>query len=464
MINKASADTKKVILKMIDKALETIKKYHMISKGDTIAVCLSGGADSMALFHLLCCNKENFGIDLIALHINHGLRPESEDEEVFVKEYCKKQGVECLTLKAEMLTAEKPQGLSIEMWARKVRYDFFDEMSKKYSAKLAMAHTLSDRCETVIFNISRGAGIKGSIGIPPKRDNIIRPLIDCTRTQIEEYCSQNSIPYVTDASNFEDIYSRNKIRLRVIPTLLQINPAAEKSIGEFSQENAEIYTFLTQLSDNLYENSIGENGFDIGILKGADKVVIKAFLRNILERYNALSKDNILAILKGIFDGKLQKQLSAQVMCRVENGYLKFFDLAREQKNVEIEKIRAEIDKDISFLSKNYRISRISREEFEKSLKNDKNCLTYCLDYDRINNTLFFRTRKTGDEFSFIKRNVTKTIKKLLIEDKVPKKQRETLAILSNETDDALWVEGYGTSRQYAVTQQTRNILIIKQK
>ncbi|MEG3028808.1 MAG: tRNA lysidine(34) synthetase TilS, partial [Oscillospiraceae bacterium] len=324
---------------MIDKVLASITRYSMIDKGDTVAVALSGGADSMALFHLLCYNKERLGINLLAAHINHGLRKESCEEEKFVTEYCQKNGVECMVLKAELGEKEKPQGLSTESWARQVRYEFFDSIAEAKGAKIATAHTLSDSCETVLFNITRGTSIKGAMGIPAVRGNIIRPLIDCTRTEIEEYCRVNDIPYVTDSTNFKDVYSRNKIRLKVIPTLRQINSAAERAIGEFSMENQEIYTFLTQLGDNLYRNSIALNGFDVSAIKKENKVVVKFFLRDILENYGCLSKQNIETIYSGILKGEFLKQLSHQVMCQVKDNRLSFYAPLCPSKSPKEEKV-----------------------------------------------------------------------------------------------------------------------------
>lgn len=449
---------------MIDKALETIKRYNMIKKGDTIAVCLSGGADSMALFHLLCCLKDRLSIEILAVHINHGLRKESEEEEKFVIEYCKKKRVKTFVFKGDMGKKEKPQGLSTESWAREVRYSFFAQVAKENTATLATAHTLSDKSETILLNISRGSGIKGAVGIPAKRDNIIRPLIDCTRSEIEEYCKENSVPYVTDKTNFEDIYSRNKIRLKVLPILKEINSQVENALGEFSKETEDIYTFLTQLSDSLYKNSLSKKGFDISVIKRADAVIIKNFLRNILEQYGCLSRDNVVSIFQGLSKCNFKKQLSAEIVSEIHDGYLTFGSIKEVKKHSDIEKKVVEIDKITSFLSKNYKISRISYKEFENIKKNDKNCLTYCIDCDRIDGKLFFRTRKTGDAISITERNVTKTVKKLLIEDRVPQEQRDRVAVLSDDTDRLIWLEGYGISKPFSVTEKTKTILIIEEK
>ena len=450
--------------KMNNLFLNTIEEYKMITKGDTVAVCLSGGADSMALFHLMCAYKDILDISLMAIHINHGLRKESDGEEQFITEYCKKQNIPCVVSRFEMNEKEKPQGMSTEMWARKLRYDFFEQVAKQHNAKLATAHSLSDKCETVIFNLSRGTNIRGVCGIPAVRGNIIRPLINCTRNDIETYCAQNNVPFVTDMSNFSEEYSRNKIRLRVVPVLREINPQSEHLIGEFTKEMEQIYTFLTQLSDTLFKNSVTLNGFDIATITKQDDVVIKFFLRNILDRYNCLSRENIEDILQGIKDGSFSRQLSKDILCEVKGGYLSFYKPKVYKKQNTDEKICIETDKATYFLSKGFRTEKITRDELEKNKKIDKNYLNNCIDCDTINGTLFLRTRKTGDSITLVKRNVTKTVKKLFTEDKIPQKKRDSAVILSDSEDNVIWLENYGVNKKYAVGKNTENILVITEK
>ena len=424
---------------------------------------LSGGADSMALFHLLYANKEKLDIKLVALHVNHGLRKESDSEEVFITDYCKKLGVECVVKKLDMGSSAKPQGLSTEMWARKLRYEFFEAEAEKYGAKIATAHSLSDRCETVIFNLCRGTSLKGMCGIPAVRGNIIRPLINCTRTDIETYCTDNNIGYVTDKTNFSEEYSRNKIRLKVVPVLRQINPKTEQLIGDFSQEMEQIYTFLTQLSDTLYRNSISLNGFHLETIQKQDDVVIKFFLRNILDRYGCLSKENINDILQGIRTGGFSRQLSKDIVCQIKNGYLTFFKpkVSVKEKNTEI--IPIETGETAVFMGEEYIIREISMQELEKNKKIDKNYLNNCIDCDTINCKLFLRTRRTGDSFTFSDRKVTKTLKKLFTEDKIPLKLRDSLAVLT-DGENVIWLENYGTDGRYIPGDETENVLIIKKE
>lgn len=448
-------------MKMNNLFLDTIKNYNMINRGDTVAVGLSGGADSMALFHLLYVNKDFLGINVVALHVNHGLRSESENEELFIKEYCQSLGVECIVYKAEMNSKLKPQGLSTEMWARQLRYDFFSSEAERLGAKIATAHSLSDKCETVIFNLCRGTGLKGVCGIPPVRGNIIRPLINCTRENIEKYCFDNNISFVTDKTNFSEEYSRNKIRLKVIPVLKQINEKSEELIGQFTLEMEQIYTFLTQLSDNLYKNSITPNGFRLETVKKQDDVVVKFFLRNILDKYDCVSKNNIEDILNGIKTGKFAKQLTSEVICKVDNGYLVFYKPNKKIINAVVQKVIIYPEKETNFLSQRYILKEISLQEFEKNKKFDKNYLKNCIDYDTIKCEMFLRTRKVGDCFTLSQRNVTKSLKKLFTEDRVPLEIRDTLAVLSSG-DDVVWLENYGTNKKYRVNASTKKILVMK--
>ena len=447
--------------KMNSLFLDTIRQYNMINKGDTVAVGLSGGADSMALFHLLYANKEKLDIKLIALHVNHGLREESREEETFIRGYCKKLRVECVVKHLDMNNTAKPQGYSTEMWARKLRYEFFEDEAKRYGAKIATAHSLSDKCETVIFNLCRGTSLKGVCGIPAVRGNIIRPLINCTRSDIENYCGENDIPYVTDKSNFSEEYSRNKIRLRVVPVLKQINEKSENLIGEFTQEMEQIYTFLTQLSDTLYKNSISLNGFHLETVKKQDDVVIKFFLRNVLDRYGCLSKENINDILNGIKNDSFTKQLSKDIVCQIKNGYLTFYKPKTVQKEKNEETVAVDIGKTAVFIGDTYIIREISTEELEKNKKIDKNYLNNCIDCDTINCKLLLRTRRTGDRFTLANRNVTKTVKKLFTEDKIPQKLRDSLAVLS-DGENVIWLENYGTNKPYRVKADTKKVLVIE--
>ena len=445
------------------KALNTILQYNMVNSGDTVAVALSGGADSMALFHFLCSVREKLGISLIALHVNHGLRTESMQEEEFVADYCRKMGVECIITRLDMNNNSKPQGLSTESWARDLRYSFFSQQTEKYSAKLATAHTLSDRAETVLFNLTRGTSLKGAAGIPAVRENIIRPLIDCSRADVESYCDANNIPFVTDQTNFEDIYSRNKIRLNVLPQLKKINPMAENAIASFASDSREIYDLITQLSDSLYRKALGMGGLDVNMLRAEHPAVVKNLIRNSLDKLDCLSKDNIDAIYGALGQTAFKRQLSSEVFCRIKDGRLSFY--TPQQKNTE-EKTQftpIKYDEPVSFGDITLLFTIITQAEYKIFKENHKNYLTYGVNCDILKGVVGLRSRKTGDKFTFTGRNVTKTLKKLFIEDRIPQSYRDKIPVLVDQTDTVVWLRDYGTNQPFVPCDDTDKILMITQ-
>ena len=246
---------------MICKVKNTIRRYNLPLTGRTVAVGVSGGADSMALLHVLLELKDEYKLNVIACHVNHGIRGETADrDEMFVIKECEKLGVEVHVLSADVPGGAEREHLGFEEYGRRLRYEFFNSVAD--DVIIATAHTLSDRCETLIFNITRGTSVKGLCSIPAVRDNIVRPLIDCTRDEIEKYCADNSIEYITDETNFEDIYSRNLIRLNVIPELKKLNPSLEKSFFRLICNAEEENDFISELSKQITDKAKKKDGYD----------------------------------------------------------------------------------------------------------------------------------------------------------------------------------------------------------
>lgn len=197
----------------------------MFAPGDTVAVGVSGGADSMCLLALLRDCAEALDIRLTAVHVNHGIRGEEADaDEAFVKAYCEEKGIAFVSRRVDVPALAARTGESTELCARRARYEIFRALG---TDKIATAHTGSDRVETMLMNLSRGSGLRGLCSIPAVRGNIVRPLIDCTRAETEVYCRENGIPFVTDSTNLSDDYTRNRFRHTVVPALEAINPAFE---------------------------------------------------------------------------------------------------------------------------------------------------------------------------------------------------------------------------------------------
>ena len=215
---------------MICKVRNTIDKYRMLSGVRSVAVGVSGGADSMSLVHILSSLKEEYGIILKVVHVNHNLRgQEALRDENKVRDFCNKNNIECLVFSEDIRLIARQKGIGEEECGRIVRYECFE---KANCDVVAVAHSLSDSIETMVFNMIRGAGSKGLCGIPPVREpNIIRPLIDCTRQEIEAYCCENGIEYLTDSTNLLDDYTRNFIRHNIVGAFSHINKGYEKNIS-----------------------------------------------------------------------------------------------------------------------------------------------------------------------------------------------------------------------------------------
>jgi len=213
-----------------ERVRNTIINNHLIEKGEHIVIGLSGGPDSVCLFHILCQLREELGIRLYAVHINHGLRPGAADEDQkYTEDLCARYQVPCRTFSFDVTRIARESGMSSEDAGRKVRYQSFFEVADQIenetggSIKIAVAQNMNDQAETVLMRILRGTGTEGLVGIEylrtEKNRGIIRPLLDVTRAEIELYCKENGLDPRIDLTNLEPIYTRNKIRLELLPYL-----------------------------------------------------------------------------------------------------------------------------------------------------------------------------------------------------------------------------------------------------
>ena len=232
---------------MKNKILTYINKENLLTRGKKVIVTCSGGADSIFLLHIL--NK--LGYDCIVAHCNFHLRgEESNRDENFVREYCKKENLTLLVEHFDTTKYATEKKLSIEMAARELRYNWFENIRKEYNAQaIAVAHHSDDSIETILLNLLRGTGLKGICGIRPKNGYIVRPLLCVNRKEIEEYLQNNDTQYITDSTNLENEYTRNKIRNIVMPILREINP----QIDSVMLSNAENFTAAESIYQSVIE-------------------------------------------------------------------------------------------------------------------------------------------------------------------------------------------------------------------
>ena len=265
---------------MKEKILKTIKKYNMIENKDKVVIAVSGGPDSMSLLNLLYeIKKDNrIDFDFVVAHVNHLIREEAIADEEFVKKYCEERNILFFSKRIDVTKIAKDEKAGTEETGRKVRYEFFEEiLSKTNSNKIATAHTKNDNAETVLMNIIRGSGTSGLKGIEPIRNNkYIRPLISCTRDEIENYCSENKLEPRIDKTNSENIYTRNKVRNLLIPYIKkEFNPNLIDTIDRLSHIARLENDYLDKMTQNSYR--------EILITKEEKEIVLDLKKFNLME-------------------------------------------------------------------------------------------------------------------------------------------------------------------------------------
>lgn len=456
---------------MIDSALQTIKENNMFDKGDKVIVAVSGGPDSIALLHVLYKLKEELDISLYAAHINHGLRGiESDTDEEYVRIFCESLNIEFRSKRVDINQISKLKNISSESAGREVRYEFFEELMKKFSAqKVAIAHNANDQAETVLMRIMRGTGMDGLIGIRPVRDNIfVRPLINSTRDQIEEYCLKNNLNPRIDKTNLEAIYSRNKVRLQLIPYIQE-------------NFNKDIIQVLNRLSytikvDNDYLEVVSKEKYKKYCDINKEKVIIskEAFLEHesIITRIIRLAIHNVVGNLYNfekihIYDIiRIQKCSTGKALNLPSNVYVSnnYGDIVIYKNKKHNIKAKAEeyILHDGMNVIEDIRIkANVKIISMKEKLDFKANKWIKYFDYDKIKGDITLRFRRDGDKFTPLGMSGTKKLKDLFIDLKIPKEQRDEIPLVCFGGNIA-WITQYRVSEIFKVDEDTKNILEVK--
>lgn len=252
---------------LIHKVLDTIKKYHLIETGDKLVLGVSGGPDSITMLDILLKIKQEkqIAFDMVVAHVNHMIREEANEDEEFVKKYCMKNNIQFFSKSIDVQKIANTNKISTEEAGRDVRYAFFNEVLEKINGtKIAIAHNKNDKVETIIMNALRGCGLPGLKGIEPVREQYIRPLIECDRKEIEDYCEENHIEPRMDKTNFENIYTRNKIRNVLIPYIQQeFNSNIIATIDRLSNLVTEQESYIQKQVEKVYEDIVLEEKINV---------------------------------------------------------------------------------------------------------------------------------------------------------------------------------------------------------
>lgn len=448
---------------MKNKIDEAIKRYNMICRGDRILAALSGGADSVTLLHYLFIYKDILGITVEAAHVNHMLRgKEADRDELFCRSLCENMGIKLHVKRADVRKIAKEKGLSEELCGRNIRYEFFDEVVNNSGMKIATAHTLSDSIETMIFNLARGTGLKGLCGIPPVRKNIIRPLINCYRSDIENYCKEHNLDYVTDSTNLEDDYSRNFIRHNILPQLKNINIEADKAIGRTIGWLRDDENYLSSMAGDMLEKiKIDDNKYDIHDLIDCPVPIKRRVIAKILNNScGNISSEHILE-LENLLNKTGSVNLPKDLKAKVKDGFLIITSQNEDINNsARFNECMIKQGESIQFGEKTIYLQNLSIKDYNYLKFINKKLFYNCFDCDMIYGDYKCRTRLDGDYYHPLLKGCGKSLKKLFNELKISKEERTKRLILC-DNNGIIWVEGIGIDERVKITDKTKNIVLI---
>lgn len=463
---------------MISKVTAFIEEYGMIDAHDLVAAGVSGGADSLCLLFMLLEYRKKVPFDLIVVHVNHGIREEATADADFVSRLCKKEKLAFYLVEENVKELAKEEHLSEEEAGRKVRYAAFENALKIYNekgerrCKIAVAHHAADSAETLLFHLFRGTGVYGLSGILPVNDRVIRPLLTCSREEIEAYLTQKGQDWCMDSTNEEDTYSRNKIRHHILGYAKEhINEKAIQHVAGAALQMVALRQYLEGEVQKMANRiaTIGKEEIETKIesLKEYAPFLQEQYWLWVLSYLSPGRKDITSKHVKAIGElvektGSKRLDLPGNLVAVKEYDLLRIAVIKENSKDLFSETQDREILiqeegnyplPDGSILEISY-ITPVQWDEIEE------NKYTKYLDYDKIDTCLKARFRQSGDYLCINDSNQKKTLKEYFIQEKIPVSKRCEIPLIA-DGNHILWIVGYRISAYYKVTKETKKIVKI---
>lgn len=450
---------------MLKKVISYIEKNKILQDGDSVLLGVSGGADSVCMLHVLYSLREKYHLKLYVVHVNHGIRgSEAKRDADFVEQMAENLQIPFRVVTANIPEMAKEQKLSEEEAGRIFRYNTFEQVANEVGAnKIAVAHNLNDNSETVLFNLFRGSRLKGLRGISPMRGQIIRPLLCCSRNEIEQYLQENNLSYCTDSTNKETDYSRNRIRLKLMPYIKEnINQKAEYNIANAAENLSQVYEYIYGEAQKAYRIHVKDNVL-LNSAEDLNVVILQEVVRMwILENTGRLKdiKANHVNIVIGLLSNQVSKKSELPYGLKLIKTYegVKVLLENNEGKDSNGQTI---IEDGKIFNTEKITVT-VENESFDKSNIPDL-LYTKWLDYDKIKG-LTLRKRLPGDYIeisgSESGRSVKKKLKKYFIDNKIPQEERNNIWLLA-DGNHVVWIVGYRISEMCKVTDSTKRIIKI---
>ena len=465
---------------MENKVLNYIKENKMIKAGETVVVGVSGGADSVCLLHMLSKHRKVLDIKLVVVHIHHGIRGESADRDaLFVEEMCKKEDIPFYLYKYNIPSLAKEKGMSEEEAGRYARYEAFNKCLKDNSVdsygKIAVAHNKDDLAETMLFNLIRGAGVKGLRGISPVRDNIIRPVLCLERREIEAYIKANNLTYIVDETNLTDEYTRNKIRLGIMPQIKEsINEQVVAHMEATANNLAMIDDYMESQCEIEMERIVKAKsdgvavlaaGFD-GLHKAMQGYLIKRCIYKVAGRAKDISSIHINSVVSlfGMNVGK-KVNLPYNIIAVKEYDGVYIYTGKEDNNSSRKEMYAVDIERigEYSFNDGKLNVTlSIEEDTYNDSIFMENEC-TKWIQCDIMKVNFQLRTRRQGDYIIVDEKGSKKKLKDFFIDKKIPKEERDDILLLANG-DEIVWIVGYRLNYRYRVQNEYAKIYKLQTK
>lgn len=456
----------------MQKVFDYIRKHHMIEANERVIVGVSGGADSLCLLFVLKELAAQMPFELTAVHVEHGIRGrESLEDALYTQEICRREKIDfrCVSVPVPDIAARDRTG--IEEAARKARYEAFEQIRRETGAhKTAVAHNKNDQAETMLFRMARGSGLKGAGGILPVRGHIIRPLLDCTREEIEAYLTERKIRWRTDSTNNLTEYTRNCLRLKILPELTEnVNAKCVEHLAALGEEFRQIEDYMSAQAQKLAgETAVCTEG-SVRIcaekLKAQESIMQEYVIRYALRMAGCGLKDigrGHIGAVRELACGQSGRQVILPDGWRAwrefDTLHIAKNSLSGTEKNCAAKAcVRPQIPGEAVIGEERYIFSL-----FAYSGQNiPQKIYTKWFDYDKIGSDVILRTRKEGDFLVVNSQGGTKKLKSYFIDEKIPQSEREKIVLLAKDKE-IIWVTGRRISEAYKVTPGTKIILEVR--
>ena len=453
---------------MEQKILDYIRRNQMIKAKELLLLGVSGGADSLALLHFLYKKQEVLQCQIGVAHLHHGMRGVIADEDMaFVKGFCKERDIPYHGKLVDVIALAKSSGIGVEEAGRKARYDFFQELMIEFGYhKIVTAHHANDQGETLLLRLIRGTGIKGAGGIRPVGDNRIRPLLEVGRKEIEAYCERYKLNYRWDNTNEDLEYSRNYIRAEIMPKLEKLNPKTVNHLVEFTQRARDYETFLQDYVQTKMGKWITWEGEILKLVIedwiNEQELVKQEIIRSAILKAIGTLKDvetkHVNEILRQLTEGKAQWILNLPNEIVIKRRYDQLWIQKGEANKVFEEEYTITAGKTI-YLTKQ-RLKIVSERIDGNDIKNTQNRKIFneiFVDCGKMKTNLVIRSRRVGDKIRLSGGQGHKSLKKWMIDQKIPKEMRNTLPLIV-DGHIVVAIFHYYFNLDYVPNKETKNI------